>query len=185
MKALRLILAIVLMFVAAPQVWAQKVHVKGYVKKDGTYVAPHERKAPKSQGGTTASSTGSTKSGSDHTPASTTSRPATSSNSSHKSTSTTMIQRSERPRAPSSCGAPDTRTGALATSSTTSSRSPAAEPTRRATCSGRRSAPRRPRTSGSGTGAGGSEAAEPRRRVHRSHTVLKAEEGACNENDRC
>lgn len=99
MKALRLILAIVLMFVAAPQVWAQKVHVKGYVKKDGTYVAPHERKAPKSQGGTTASSTGSTKSGSDHTPASTTSRPATSSNSSHKSTSTTMIQRSEAARA--------------------------------------------------------------------------------------
>lgn len=26
---------------------AQKTHVKGYTTKDGTHVAPHERKAPK------------------------------------------------------------------------------------------------------------------------------------------
>ena len=37
---------------ATQSVWAaQKTHVKGYTKKDGTHVAPHERKAPQPKSG--------------------------------------------------------------------------------------------------------------------------------------
>jgi hypothetical protein len=36
------------------------VHVKGYTKKDGTHVAPHDRKAPKDKGTTTTSKPAST-----------------------------------------------------------------------------------------------------------------------------
>lgn len=37
-------IALVLVFVSLSA--TAQVHVKGYVKKDGTYVAPHERTAP-------------------------------------------------------------------------------------------------------------------------------------------
>lgn len=44
---MRLLLGVVLAAVVASQVSAQ-VQVDGYVKKDGTYVAPHYRSAPDS-----------------------------------------------------------------------------------------------------------------------------------------
>jgi len=57
------LLALTLTFVAIPNLSAKDsggtVHVKGYVKKDGTYVAPHDRKAPKSGTTTSTSSSGS------------------------------------------------------------------------------------------------------------------------------
>ena len=49
MKRLLLALAVALAFLVAPAVSAEQkksVHVKGYTKKDGTYVPPHDRKAP-------------------------------------------------------------------------------------------------------------------------------------------
>jgi hypothetical protein len=43
----RLLLVLACMSIGATAV-AKSVHVKGYVKKDGTYVAPHYRSAPDS-----------------------------------------------------------------------------------------------------------------------------------------
>jgi len=46
-RAVRRILLVILMVVAAvPSLAAQRVHVRGYTRKNGTYVAPHERAAP-------------------------------------------------------------------------------------------------------------------------------------------
>jgi hypothetical protein len=42
---------------------AQKVHVKGYVRKDGTVVQPHDRSRPGTKGGTSAGSAGGTATG--------------------------------------------------------------------------------------------------------------------------
>jgi hypothetical protein len=47
MKSLRfLVLVLTLLF--SLSAFAGTVHVKGYTKKDGTYVAPHDRTAPDS-----------------------------------------------------------------------------------------------------------------------------------------
>lgn len=39
---------ITLLLIAAASAASAQVHVRGYTKKDGTYVAPHERTAPNS-----------------------------------------------------------------------------------------------------------------------------------------
>jgi hypothetical protein len=81
---------LVAMLLAAGAAAEQKtVHVKGYTKKDGTYVAPHERKAPSPKG----SSSGSASSGS----TSSTSSRSTSSSSSGK-TQTKQSSAATQPR---------------------------------------------------------------------------------------
>lgn len=42
----RVLLVILLVLTAVPSLLAQRVHVRGYTRKNGTYVAPHTRAAP-------------------------------------------------------------------------------------------------------------------------------------------
>jgi cytoskeletal protein RodZ len=57
------LVALLLAFTTIADAGQKTVHVKGYTKKDGTHVAAHERKAPKSSGGETTSSTSKQKHG--------------------------------------------------------------------------------------------------------------------------
>jgi hypothetical protein len=41
-----MLLVILLVLAAVPSLMAQRVHVRGYTRKNGTYVAPHTRAAP-------------------------------------------------------------------------------------------------------------------------------------------
>lgn len=84
MKICRWILALALILVALPILAQKTVHVSGYTRSDGTYVAPHTRSAP----GTTSSTS---------TP-STTTRVSTSTPTTRFSGSTSTVERDSHGR---------------------------------------------------------------------------------------